>query len=74
MRYFMKEEFTLATQNHKPIQIDFSGIEIEEIKLFVQEGVRGTPEMAASCRLSVASCSCHSCTQSSCIRTDFEGA
>jgi len=32
-----------------PVQIDLSGLEIEDIELFLQEGSRGIPEFAASC-------------------------
>ena len=39
---------------HKPVAIDLSGIDMEEVKLFVQEGGRGTPEFAASC----SNCEC----------------
>jgi len=38
----------MATQARKPIEIDLAGIDIEEVTLFVQEGARGIPEMAAS--------------------------
>ena len=57
----------MAAQTRKPVEIDLSGIDMDEVKLFVQEGVRGTPEMAASC--GCASCAamfCISCGAGSC--------
>jgi CO dehydrogenase/acetyl-CoA synthase beta subunit len=51
----------MVTQAQKPIEIDLEGIELDEIKLFVQEGARGNPEMVASCqacRFPCASCGC----------------
>lgn len=38
----------MATQTRKPIEIDLSGIEIEEIQLFASEGRDEVPAMAAS--------------------------
>jgi hypothetical protein len=38
----------MSTQTGKTIDIDLTTIEMEEVKLFVQEGARGIPEMAAS--------------------------
>lgn len=50
-----------------PIQIDLSGIEIEDVELFLQEGSRGMPEFAASC-----SGICHYlCCLPSCALADF---
>ena len=51
----------------KPIEIDLSSIDLAEVKIFVQEGTRGTPEMAASCGCaSCASMFCISCAAGSC--------
>ena len=49
---------------HKPITIDLSGIDMEDVKLFVQEGGRATPEFAASCSdcLCILGRCCLSCT------------
>ena len=38
----------MATQTRKPIEIDLSGIDLESIKLFVQEKGYETPAMAAA--------------------------
>ncbi|HEY4905011.1 MAG TPA: hypothetical protein VIH89_16170 [Candidatus Sulfotelmatobacter sp.] len=46
----------MANETHKPIEIDFSDIEIEDVKLFVQGGARGIPEMAASSHVSPPFC------------------
>jgi len=39
----------MAAQTRKPIEIDLSGIDLEGMKLFVQEEARETPAMAAAC-------------------------
>ena len=39
----------MNTPAHRPIDIDLSGIDIEEVKLFVQEGSTASAEFAASC-------------------------
>jgi hypothetical protein len=62
----------VRAQTHKPLEIDLSDIDMEEVKLFIQEGGRGTPEMAASC--GCASCAaqfCISCGAGGC-NTGFE--
>jgi hypothetical protein len=41
----------MPTKTHQAVKIDLSGIEIEDIKIFVQEGARGIPEMLASSAL-----------------------
>ena len=38
----------MAVQTRKPIEIDLSGIEIEGIKLFSEDGAYETPLMALS--------------------------
>jgi len=37
-----------VVSDHKPIEIDLSGIDLEEIEVFMQDGSRGTPEFVAS--------------------------
>ena len=39
----------MTSDSIEPVQIDLSGIEVEDIELFLQEGSRGMPEFAASC-------------------------
>jgi len=52
----------MAIDNGKPIELDLTGIEMEEIKIFFQEGARGGPEMSASCQIAPFPCfSCGSC-------------
>lgn len=38
----------MAAQTRKPIEIDLSGIDLEGMKLFVQEEAREIPAMAAA--------------------------
>jgi len=35
-------------RDNKPIEIDLSGINLEEIEVFLQDGSRGVPEFVAS--------------------------
>ena len=52
----------MPIQNCKTIELDLSGIEMEEVRIFSQEGTRGGPEMTASCRVSPFPCfSCGAC-------------
>ena len=47
------------------VEIDLTGINVDEIAVFLQDGARGVPEMSASCACFCsppgASSSCYSC-------------
>ena len=52
----------MPIQNCKTIELDLSGIEMEEVRIFSQEGTRGGPEMTASCQVAPFPCfSCGGC-------------
>ena len=48
------------TKEWQRLSIDLSGIEMEDIELFFQEGARALPELAASCQCNTGAC-CSSC-------------
>jgi hypothetical protein len=45
----------------KPLEIDLSGISMEEIEVYVQPGARALPDMAASCACNMSNSCCSSC-------------
>ena len=56
----------MAVPTRRPIEIDLSGIDLEAIKLFVQEEAREMPAMAPACLPPcVTPCAC---TQSNFVR------
>jgi len=46
----------MHNETGKPLELDLTGIEMEEIKIFFQEGARGGPEMSASCAITPFPC------------------
>ena len=51
----------------KELEIDLTGIEVEDIDLFLQEGSRGLPPLAASS----STCDCGTCPNGSCSAAGF---